>query len=70
MPSYERAPKQCPNGHPLGPGRVLVGWFACSCTERGGHRTYDCRQCGAVIYRPPHWGRRDYGDRWRRKRER
>ncbi|NKS29193.1 hypothetical protein GS534_00415 [Rhodococcus hoagii] len=65
MRKIERAPKKCPNGHALEPGKVLVGWFACNCTERGGHRTYDCRQCGAVIYHPPHWGRRDYGDRWR-----
>ncbi|MBM4657350.1 hypothetical protein GS640_17790 [Rhodococcus hoagii] len=69
MRKIERAPKLCPNGHPLGPGKVLVGWFACACTERGGHRTYDCLTCGAILYRPPHWGRRDYGNRWRQKRE-
>lgn len=54
VPSYERAPKTCPNGHPIGPGQVLVGWLTCDCTERGGHRTYDCRQCGVALYVPEH----------------
>jgi len=52
----EIAPEHCPNGHPFGPNRVLVGWAPCSCPGtargRGGHRTYSCRACGATIYRP------------------
>lgn len=38
----ELAPKLCPNGHPLGPGTVLVG-------SRGatGSRTWTCQRCGA-----------------------
>lgn len=32
-------PARCPNGHPLRPGRVLVGWSPCRC---GGHRTWEC----------------------------
>ncbi len=52
----EIAPEQCPNGHPFGPNRVLVGWSPGACPGtaggRGGHRTYSCRACGATIYRP------------------
>jgi len=55
VPMHEVAPTRCPNGHPWGPNRVLVGWLPCSCTEVGrGHRTYHCRTCDAVIYRPEH----------------
>ncbi|WP_280393348.1 hypothetical protein [Nocardia wallacei] len=48
----EPRPQCCPNGHALGPGRVLVGWQACPAVERGGHRTHACRECGVVIYTP------------------
>ena len=30
-------PRRCPQGHSLGPGRVLVGRVACRCGQRGGH---------------------------------
>lgn len=46
------APRTCPNGHQLGPRRVLVGHVACSCGERGGHTSWRCIQCGAVTYGP------------------
>jgi hypothetical protein len=41
-----RPPLRCPRGHPLRPGRMLVGSIACSC---GRHLTWCC-ECGAVIY--------------------
>jgi hypothetical protein len=28
----EITPERCPNGHPLGPGRVLIGWLPCQCS--------------------------------------
>lgn len=51
----EPAPKVCPNNHPLGPGRVLVGSQVCSC-EVHHRRTHTCRRCGRVVYTPPMTG--------------
>lgn len=48
----EIAPASCPAGHPFGPGRALVGWRSCTAVG-GGHRTHECRACGAVTYDPP-----------------
>ncbi|MFD4442550.1 hypothetical protein ACFWPK_22545 [Nocardia sp. NPDC058519] len=48
----EPEPVACPNGHRLGPGRVLVGSLACPAAG-GHHRTHCCRTCGAVIMWPP-----------------
>ncbi|WP_141136458.1 hypothetical protein [Rhodococcoides kyotonense] len=48
----EDAPAVCPNGHDLGPGKVLVGSHVCSC-EIHHHRTHRCRECDAVTYTPP-----------------
>ncbi|MGA5467195.1 hypothetical protein [Mycobacterium sp. NPDC050041] len=48
-----RPPKHCPNGHSLGPGRVLVGNQPCGACRRGGHTSWMCRECEAIIYRPP-----------------
>jgi hypothetical protein len=45
------APAVCPNGHQLGPERLLVGHQPCSCP--GGHTTWTCIECGAVTYAPP-----------------
>jgi hypothetical protein len=45
-----RPPQQCRNGHPLTPGRVLVGTMACSCGERR-HLTWLC-DCGDMTYGP------------------
>jgi len=54
-PVVEVAPKHCPNGHPLVPGTVVVGWHPCLCVEgHSGHRTYWCRACGTTLYEPPH----------------
>src|ERR1700758_4144652 len=39
-------------GHLLRPGAMLVGHQPCS-TCRGGHTTWTCLDCGAVVYRPP-----------------
>ncbi|MFD4457720.1 hypothetical protein [Nocardia sp. NPDC058480] len=47
----EPEPAACPNGHRLGPGRVLVGKIACAAV--GLHRTHACRTCDAVIMWPP-----------------
>lgn len=59
----DRTPATCPYGHPLGPGKVLVGWLPCGCewTTIGGHRTYQCTACltlsdkrQTVCHFPPH----------------
>ena len=50
-----RHPRVSPDGHPLGPGTVVVGWYARDCVEgRAGHRTYWCWTCGVTLYEPPH----------------
>jgi len=65
MQSVERSPRTCPNGHPLGARRVLVGWVPCDCISgAGGHRTYECRKCGVTIVRPPHVGPPRPGVKW------
>ncbi len=47
-------PVACPNGHPLAPGRTIVGTIACITTAgQICHRTYTCRTCDAVIMWPP-----------------
>ncbi|HLU97401.1 MAG TPA: hypothetical protein VKZ89_11225 [Thermobifida alba] len=55
----------CPYGHPLEPGRVLVGWSPCTCPSawaaNKGHRTTQCLTCAdhhitTVRYDPPHLG--------------
>jgi hypothetical protein len=46
-------PSRCPNGHPLGPNQVLVGHVACLGHGGGGHTTWHCRTCDAVVYGPP-----------------
>lgn len=54
----EDAPTRCPNGHPLGPGRVLVGWQAPTHgTLEQGSRTHECRECGAVTRWTPTYQR-------------
>lgn len=45
----EPAPTHCPAGHPLLPGKVLVGWLPCG--THHGHRTHQCH-CGAITYTP------------------
>ncbi|MCD5419779.1 hypothetical protein LRS71_09455 [Rhodococcus pyridinivorans] len=65
MASFERAPKACPNGHRLGPNRVIVGWTPCTCAPGiTGHRTYTCRECNEVVERPPHVGDAWFGVQW------
>jgi hypothetical protein len=46
-----RPPAQCPVGHQLGPGRVLIGTRHCTCEERL-HRSATCNECGAAWYLP------------------
>lgn len=50
VPYAEDAPTHCPNGHELGPDRVLVGWKApvAGSLEKGS-RVHECRQCGAIV---------------------
>jgi hypothetical protein len=50
--SMTRPPQSCPRGHLLRPGAMLVGHQPCS-TRRGGHTTWTCLACGAVVYGPP-----------------
>jgi hypothetical protein len=45
-----RPPQHCGNGHPITPGRVLVGNIACACGERR-HLTWLC-DCGHTTYGP------------------
>lgn len=40
-------PLRCPNGHPLGPHRVLVGWTNLRVPPC---RTWTCRRCDTTIY--------------------
>jgi hypothetical protein len=45
-------PQRCPDGHRLGPHRVLVGHQPCGCGHHG-HMTWECRECSTTIYAPP-----------------
>jgi hypothetical protein len=45
-------PMRCPNGHQLGAGQVLVGHQVCL-GHGGGHTTWTCCTCDAVVYGPP-----------------
>lgn len=48
------APTRCPNGHRLGPSRVLVGWLASRAgTLEQGSLTHDCFEGGAVTLWEP-----------------
>lgn len=45
------APLHCHAGHPLRPGRMIVGHRPCSC---GGHTVWACPMtCGADVFHPP-----------------
>jgi hypothetical protein len=44
-----RPPERCGNGHPITPGRVLVGTAVCACQDR--HLTWTC-DCGDTTYGP------------------
>jgi hypothetical protein len=46
-------PTRCPNGHVLGPNQVLVGHVVCLGHGGGGHTSWHCRTCDAVVYGPP-----------------
>lgn len=46
------APQRCPRGHQLGPNRMLVGHQPCAGNCHGGHITWACLQCDAVMYSP------------------
>ena len=52
----ELSPDRCPNGHPLGPRQVTVGWIPCRCAEHlsgtAGHRSWSCNECGAELSWP------------------
>jgi len=62
-PAWWAYPKQRRNGHPWGPGRVLVSWRPCQCDparkaqpQGSGHRMIRCREagCGSVYFQPRH----------------
>jgi hypothetical protein len=42
-----------PERAPLGPNQVLVGHVACLGHGGGGHMSWRCRTCDAVLYGPP-----------------
>jgi len=46
-------PMRCPNGHTLSAGQVLVGHQTCLGHGGGGHMSWCCRTCDAVVYGPP-----------------
>jgi hypothetical protein len=46
-----RPPERCPRGHQLRADRVLIGHQPCSCV--GGHTSWTCLECGAMVYGPP-----------------
>jgi hypothetical protein len=46
-------PKLCPNGHQLGPGKMLVGHQPCAGYCGSGHTTWSRNECGESIYHPP-----------------
>jgi hypothetical protein len=54
-PEVDHPPAQPmpPNGHTLGPNQVLVGHVACLGHGGGGHTSWHCRICDAVVYGPP-----------------
>lgn len=52
VPRRTRPPQSCPHGHLLRPGAMLVGHQPCS-TCCGGHTTWTCPACGAMVYWPP-----------------
>jgi hypothetical protein len=52
-PDWWTYPDECQEGHPWGPGRVIVSWMPCACDpaqkaqDRGpGHRVVECRTKG------------------------
>jgi hypothetical protein len=49
-----RAPERCGLGHPITPGRVLVGSVPCAC-DHGRHMTWLCG-CGSTVYGPGQTG--------------
>jgi hypothetical protein len=53
LPYWWTYPTACENGHPWGPGKVIVSWQPCECDparkaqSRGpGHRVVECRTKG------------------------
>ncbi|WP_433334229.1 hypothetical protein [Spirillospora sp. CA-294931] len=74
--ALSHTPSHCPQGHPLSPGRVIVGWSPCACPPcatraRGlrGHRTYLCLTCKddhvtTMCYLPYHVARPEAPYRW------
>jgi hypothetical protein len=48
-----KPPSRCPNGHTLGPNQVVVGHVVCLGHGGGGHTSWHCRTCDAVVYGPP-----------------
>jgi hypothetical protein len=48
-----KLPARCPKGHSLGSNQVLVGHVACLGHGGGGHTTWHCRSCDAIVYGPP-----------------
>lgn len=45
--THRAGPDACPNGHPLGPDRVLAGNRPCIQRAGTSHRIWMCKQCYA-----------------------
>ena len=62
-PYWWAYPLRCREGHPWGPGRVVVGWTPCPCAGNSGrgHLTVACAApgCDERWYEPPHAPRAD-----------
>jgi hypothetical protein len=63
LPEWWTDPEHCGNGHPWGPGRVLLSWMPCQCDparkarpRSPGHRVIACRApgCEWTVHHPPH----------------
>ena len=57
LPVWWPYPASCGQGHPWGPGKIIVTFRPCSCLDGelgAGHTIVACRAdgCGSVWYRP------------------
>lgn len=65
----EPMPGDCARcGNRSGDGRIIVGWLPCACpgARHGGHRSYQCQQCGLTTYTTPHTDNRRSSAYWGR----
>ena len=62
-PAWWCYPLECANGHPWGPGTIIVSWLPCDCaparalrSHGPGHQVVYCQAegCRSVWYKPRH----------------